>query len=48
MDLLDEDLDLLDTDVPSGYFVCLQDALNASSRHFSKTYLQYVFKTSST
>ena len=39
IDLLDTHLDLLDTDIPSKHFVCLQDVLKTSSR--------YVFKTSS-
>ena len=30
-DLLDTHLDLLDTDIPSKYFVCLQDVLKTSS-----------------
>ena len=30
-DLLDTHLDLLDTDIPSKHFVCLQDVLKTSS-----------------
>ena len=32
IDYLDTDLDLLDTDVPSKHFVCLQNILKTSSR----------------
>ena len=39
IDLLDTYLDLLDTDITSKHFVCLQDVL--------KTFTRYVFKTSS-
>ena len=39
-------LDLLDTDIPSKHFVCLQDVLKTSSRHVFKTSSRYVFKTS--
>ena len=38
IDLLDTYLDLLDTDITSKHFVCLQDVL--------KTFTRYVFKTS--
>ena len=31
--LLDADLDLLDTDIPSKHFICLQDFLKMFSRH---------------
>ena len=31
IDLLDTHLDLLDTDIPSEYFVCLQDVLETSN-----------------
>ena len=31
IDLLDVHLDLLDTDIPSKYFVCLQDVFKTSS-----------------
>ena len=37
IDLLDIQLDLLDTDIPSKHFVCLQDVLKTSSRHVFKT-----------
>ena len=37
----------LDTDIPSKYFVCLQDVFKTSSRHVFKTFSRYVFKTSS-
>ena len=37
IDLLDTDLDFLNTDIPSKHFVCPQDVF--------KTYLQHVFKT---
>ena len=37
IDLLDTHLDLLDTDIPSKHFVCLQDVLKTSSRHVFKT-----------
>ena len=37
IDLLDRDLDFLDTNIPSKHFVCLQDVSN--------TYLEDVFKT---
>ena len=50
IDLLDQrytHLDLLDTDIPSKHFVCLQDVLKTSSRHVFKTSSRYVFKTSS-
>ena len=47
IDLLDTHLDLLDTDISSKHFVCLQDILNTSSRHVFKTCLQDVLKTSS-
>ena len=36
INLLDTHLDLLDTDIHSKYFVCLQGLLNASSRHVFK------------
>ena len=58
IDLLDEHLDLVDTDNSSKHFVCLQDVLQTSPRHVLKTSsrhalkmpsrrLQDVFKTSS-
>ena len=37
IDLLDTHLDLLDTDIPSKHFVCLQDVFKTSSRHAFKT-----------
>ena len=47
IDLLDTHLDLLDTDITSKHFVCLQDVLKTSSRHVLKTSSKHVFKTSS-
>ena len=47
IDLLDAHLDLLDTDIPSKHFVCLQDALTCPRRVF-KTTSRHVFKTFST
>ena len=50
IDLLDQrytHLDLLDTDIPSKHFVCLQDVLKTSSRYVFKTSSRHVFKTSS-
>ena len=50
IDLLDQRYthsDLLDTDIPSKHFVCLQDVLKTSSRHVFKTSSKYVFKVSS-
>ena len=38
-------LDLLDTDIPSRHFVCLQDVSKPSSRHVFRTPLRHVFKT---
>ena len=37
VDLLDAHLDLLDTDVPSKYFVCLHNFFKTSSRHVFKS-----------
>ena len=37
IDLLDTHLDLLDTNIPSKYFVCLQNVLKTSSKHVFKT-----------
>ena len=37
---------LLDTDIPSKHFVCLQDLLKMSLRHVFKTSSGHVFKTS--
>ena len=47
IDLLDTHLDLLDTDIPSKYFVCFQDVLKTSSRYVFKRSSRHVFKTSS-
>ena len=47
IDLLDTHLDLLDTDIPSKQFVCLQDVLKTSSRLVFKTSSRHVFKTAS-
>ena len=46
-DLLDTHLDFLDIDIPSKYFVCLQDVLKTASRYIFKTSLRHTFKTSS-
>ena len=46
IDLLDTHLDLLDRDIPSKHFVCLQDVFKKSSRHVFKTSSRHVFKTS--
>ena len=37
IDLLDAYLDLLDTDIPSKYFACLDNVFKTSSRHVFKT-----------
>ena len=42
---IDSHLDLLDTDIPSKHFVCLQDVLKTSSRYAFKTSSRHVFKT---
>ena len=47
IDLLDTHLDLLDTDIPSKQFVCLQDVFKTSSIHVFNTSSRHVFKTSS-
>ena len=47
IDLLDAHLDLLDTDIPSKYFVSLHSVFKTSSRYVFKTSSRYVFKTSS-
>ena len=47
IDLLDAHVDLLDTDIPSKHFVCLQDVLKTCSRHIFKTSPRHAFKTSS-
>ena len=44
--LLDKHLNFLYTDIPSRPFVCLQDALETSSRHILKTSSSHVLKTS--
>ena len=46
-DLLDTHLDLLDTNIPSKYFACLNNVFKTSSRHVFKTSSKHVFKTSS-
>ena len=45
-DLLGTHLDLLDADIPSKHFVCLQDVLKTSSRYAFKMSSRHVFKTS--
>ena len=47
VDLLDTYLDLLDTDFPTKYFVCLHSVFKTPSRHVFKTSSRHVFKTSS-
>ena len=50
IDLLDQRYahsDLLDTDISSKHFACLQDVVQTSSRHVFKKSSRYVFKTSS-
>ena len=47
VDLLDTHLDLLDTNIPSKYFACLNNVFKTSSRHVFKTSSKHVFKTSS-
>ena len=46
IDLLDTDLNLLDTDIPGKHFVCLQDVLKTSWRHVFKTSSRNALKTS--
>ena len=46
IDLLDTNLDLLDTDIPSKYFACLHIVFKTSSRHVFKTYSKRLCKTS--
>ena len=46
IDLSDTDLDFVDTDILSKYFVCLQDVVKTSSRHVSKTTSRHVLKKS--
>ena len=47
INLLDTHLELLDTDIPSKHFVCLQDVLKTSSKDLFKMSSRHVFKTSS-
>ena len=47
IDLWNTHLDLLDTDIPSKYFVCLHSVFKTSSRYVFKTSSRHVFKTSS-
>ena len=47
IDLLDTHLDLLDTDIPSKYFVCLHSVFRTSLRYVFKTSSRHVLKTSS-
>ena len=47
IDLLGKHLDLLDTDIPCKYFVCLHNVFKTFSRHFFKTFSRYIYKTSS-
>ena len=47
IDLLDAHLDLLDTDIPSKYFVSLHSVFKTSSRYVFKTSPIHVFNTSS-
>ena len=47
IDLLHTHLDLLDTDIPSKYFVSLHSVFKTSSRYVFKTSSRYAFKTSS-
>ena len=44
IDLLDEHLDLVDTDNSSKHFVCLQDVLQTSPRHVLKTSSRHALK----
>ena len=45
IDLLDADLGLLDTDISSKHFVCLQGVWKTTSRHVFKKWFQDVFNT---
>ena len=47
IDFLGTHLDLLDTDIPSKYFVCLNSVFKTSSRYVFKISSRHVFKTSS-
>ena len=46
-DLLDTHLDLIGTDTPNKYIVCLHNLFKTSSKHVFKTSSRHVFKTSS-
>ena len=47
IDLLDTSLDLLDSDMPSKLFFCLQYVLKTSSRHVLKMFSTHALKTPS-
>ena len=47
IDLLVTHLDLLDTDIPSKYFVSINNVFETSSRHLQAMSSRRVFKTSS-
>ena len=47
INLLDTHLDLLDTDIPTKYFVCLHNVFKTSSRHIFKSSSRHTFKKSS-
>ena len=47
IDFLDTRLDLLDTDIPSKYSVCVHNVIKKSARHVFKISSRHVFKTSS-
>ena len=47
IELLDTHLDLLDTDTPNKYFVCLYNVFKTSSRHVFRTSSRHFVKTSS-
>ena len=47
INLLDTDLDLLYTDIPSKHFACLQDIFKTFWKYSFKMSLRHVFKTSS-
>ena len=46
-DLLDTHLDLIGTDTPNKYIVCLHNLFKTSSKHVFKTSSRHVFKRSS-
>ena len=46
IDLSDTHLDLLGTDIPSKYFLCLHNVYKTSSRYVFKKSSRHVFKTS--